>query len=41
MTRRSSMSPTTSAPRAMSPKIKGFVQPKSWFVDFSPVSMTP
>jgi peptide/nickel transport system substrate-binding protein len=28
-------------PRAMSPKIKGFVQPKSWFVDFSPVSMTP
>jgi ABC-type transport system substrate-binding protein len=29
------------APRAMSPKIKGFVQPKSWFVDFSPISMTP
>src|ERR1700738_149156 len=29
------------APRAMSSKIKGFVQPKSWFVDFSPVSMTP
>ena len=28
-------------PRAMSAKIKGFVQPKSWFVDFSPVSMTP
>jgi peptide/nickel transport system substrate-binding protein len=27
------------APRAMSPKVKGFVQPKSWFVDFSPVSM--
>jgi peptide/nickel transport system substrate-binding protein len=27
-------------PRAMSAKIKGFVQPKSWFVDFSPVSMT-
>jgi len=26
-------------PRAMSPKIKGFVQPKSWFVDFSPVSI--
>ncbi|BAT59160.1 heme-binding protein A precursor [Variibacter gotjawalensis] len=25
-------------PRALSPKIKGFVQPKSWFVDFS--SMT-
>src|SRR3979411_1784244 len=29
------------APRAMSPKIKGFVQPKSWFVDFSPISMVP
>jgi peptide/nickel transport system substrate-binding protein len=28
-------------PRAMSPKVKGFVQPKSWFVDFSPVTMTP
>ena len=28
-------------PRAMSPKIKGFVQPKSWFVDFSPMSITP
>lgn len=28
-------------PRAMSSKIKGFVQPKSWFVDFSPVTMTP
>ena len=28
-------------PRALSPKIKGFVQPKSWFVDFSPVTMTP
>ncbi|WP_441244967.1 ABC transporter substrate-binding protein [Tardiphaga sp. 768_D3_N2_1] len=27
-------------PRALSPKIKGFVQPKSWFVDFSPVSIT-
>jgi peptide/nickel transport system substrate-binding protein len=26
-------------PRAMSPKIKGFVQPKSWFDDFSTVSM--
>lgn len=26
-------------PRAMSPKIKNFVQPKSWFVDFSPVTM--
>src|SRR5215510_9416232 len=29
------------SPRAMSPKIKGFVQPKSWFVDFSPITMTP
>jgi len=29
------------APRAMSPKIRNFVQPKSWFVDFSPISMTP
>ncbi len=29
------------APRALSPKIKNFVQPKSWFVDFSPVTMTP
>ncbi|OYX88623.1 MAG: ABC transporter substrate-binding protein, partial [Xanthobacter sp. 35-67-6] len=28
-------------PRAMSPKVKGFVQPKSWFVDFSTVSVTP
>ncbi|MDB5620791.1 ABC transporter substrate-binding protein [Tardiphaga sp.] len=28
-------------PRALSPKIKGFVQPKSWFIDFSSVSMTP
>ena len=27
-------------PRAMSPKVAGFVQPKSWFVDFSPVSIT-
>ena len=27
------------APRAMSAKVTGFVQPKSWFVDFSPVSM--
>jgi len=25
----------------MSPKIKGFVQPKSWLVDFSPITMTP
>src|SRR5437660_5305853 len=29
------------APGSMSAKIKGFVQPKSWFVDFSPISMTP
>ena len=29
------------APRAMSPKVKGFVQAKSWFVDFSPVSIVP
>ncbi|HEY0330049.1 MAG TPA: ABC transporter substrate-binding protein [Rhodopseudomonas sp.] len=28
-------------PRALSPKIKGFVQPKSWFVDFSPVTLAP
>src|SRR3984885_516660 len=28
-------------PRAISPKVKGLVQPKSWFVDFSPISMTP
>ncbi len=27
------------APRAMSPKVKNFVQPKSWFVDFSPIAM--
>ncbi|MET0220495.1 MAG: ABC transporter substrate-binding protein [Tardiphaga sp.] len=26
-------------PRALSPKIKGFVQPKSWFVDFSPITL--
>ena len=26
-------------PRAVSPKIKGLVQPKSWFVDFSPVTI--
>jgi ABC-type transport system substrate-binding protein len=29
------------APRAMSPKIKNFVQPKSWFVDLSPMTKTP
>ncbi len=27
-------------PRAMSPKIKNFVQPKSWFVDFSSMTIT-
>ncbi len=26
-------------PRAMSPKVKGFVQAQSWFQDFTPVSM--
>jgi peptide/nickel transport system substrate-binding protein len=26
-------------PRALSPKIKGFVQPKSWFVDFSTMTI--
>ena len=26
-------------PRALSPKVKGFVQAKNWFQDFSPVSM--
>jgi peptide/nickel transport system substrate-binding protein len=26
-------------PRAMNPKIKGFVQPKSWFVDFSTMTV--
>ncbi|MBM3572938.1 MAG: ABC transporter substrate-binding protein, partial [Alphaproteobacteria bacterium] len=26
-------------PRAMTTKIKGFVQPKSWFVDLAPVSI--
>jgi peptide/nickel transport system substrate-binding protein len=26
-------------PRAMSPKIRGFVQPKSWFVDFSTMTV--
>jgi peptide/nickel transport system substrate-binding protein len=28
-------------PRAVSPKIKGLVQPKSWFVDFSTMSVAP
>lgn len=27
------------APRALTPKIKGFVQPKSWFVDFSTMTI--
>jgi peptide/nickel transport system substrate-binding protein len=27
------------APRAMSPQVHNFVQPKSWFVDFSPITM--
>ena len=26
-------------PRAMSAKVKGFVQPKSWFIDLTPVSV--
>jgi len=26
-------------PRAMSPKVKGFVQAKNWFQDFSTISM--
>ena len=25
--------------RAMSPKVKGFVQAKNWFQDFSPITM--
>jgi peptide/nickel transport system substrate-binding protein len=28
-------------PRAISPKFKNFVQAKSWFVDFSPITMVP
>jgi peptide/nickel transport system substrate-binding protein len=27
-------------PRAMSPKVKGFVQAQNWFQDFSPIWMT-
>ena len=27
-------------PRALSPKVKGFVQPQSWFVDLTAVSVT-
>jgi peptide/nickel transport system substrate-binding protein len=26
-------------PRAMSPKVKGFVQAKNWFQDLTPVSV--
>jgi hypothetical protein len=26
-------------PRAMSAKVKGVVQPKSWFIDLAPMSM--
>jgi len=26
-------------PRAMSPKVKGVVQPKSWFIDIAPMSV--
>lgn len=29
------------SPRAMSPKVKNFVEPKSWLVDFSPVTIEP
>jgi peptide/nickel transport system substrate-binding protein len=28
-------------PRALSPKVHGFVQAQSWFQDLTPVSMTP
>jgi hypothetical protein len=28
-------------PRAMSPKVKGFVQAQSWFQDLTRVSITP
>ena len=27
------------APRAMSPKVTGFVQAQNWFQDFSPITM--
>jgi peptide/nickel transport system substrate-binding protein len=27
-------------PRALSPKVKGFVEPQSWFVDLTSVSVT-
>ena len=28
-------------PRAMSPKVKGFIQAQNWFQDFSPVTVAP
>ncbi len=28
-------------PRAMSPKVKGFVQAQNWFQNFSSISMAP
>ena len=28
-------------PRAMSPKVKGFVQAQSWFQDLTPVTLSP
>jgi hypothetical protein len=28
-------------PRAMSPRVKGFVQAKNWFQDLTPVSVAP
>jgi peptide/nickel transport system substrate-binding protein len=28
-------------PRALSPKVQGFVQAQSWFQDLTPVSVTP
>jgi len=28
-------------PRAMSPKVKGFVQSKNWFQDLTPVTVAP
>ena len=28
-------------PRALSPKVKGFVQAQSWFQDLTPVSVSP
>ena len=28
-------------PRAMSPKVHGFIQAQSWFQDLTPVSVTP